>query len=154
MVSTPLELMRQPELTLPVQPAPVAPAQTLGILRDFSGILTHSLNLEAMLRQFLMLLREIVSINRAAIFLRVPATPFEEGSSGRETRRLRAAASIGISAGLLEHFELSLDSGIGGHLFRLGRIMRRSGEEARTDPETRKEFELLGGQVAVPILDR
>src|SRR5215475_10220993 len=154
MVSTPLELMRQPELTLPVQPAPVGTAPTLGILRDFSGILTHSLNLEAMLKQFLMLLREIVSINRAAIFLRVPSTPFEEATSPRESRRLRAAASVGLSAGLLEHFELSLDGGIGGHLFRLGRILRRNSEETRTDSETRKEFELLGGQVAVPILDR
>ena len=151
---TPMEIMRTPDTTFAVQPAPVGPAHTLGVLRDFSGILTHSLNLEAMLKQFLMLLREIVSINRAAIFLRVPSSPFEEATSGRETRRLRAAASVGLSAGLLEHFELSLDAGIGGHLFRLGRILRRNSDEARTDPETRKEFELLGGQVAVPILDR
>jgi signal transduction histidine kinase len=153
-LAAPVEIMRPSELSFPLQPHAIGPAHTLGILRDFSGILTHSLNLEAMLKQFLMLLREIVSINRAAIFLRVPASPFEEGASGRETRRLRAAGSVGLSAGLLEHFELSLDGGIGGHLFRLGRILRRNSEEARTDPETRKEFELLGGQVAVPILDR
>ena len=36
----------------------------------------------------------------------------------------------------------------------LGRILRRYGEEARNDVETQKEFELLGAQVAVPILDR
>ncbi|HEY5910454.1 MAG TPA: ATP-binding protein, partial [Verrucomicrobiae bacterium] len=36
----------------------------------------------------------------------------------------------------------------------LGRILRRSGEEARRDVGTQKEFELLGAQVAVPILDR
>jgi signal transduction histidine kinase len=54
----------------------------------------------------------------------------------------------------LQHFELSFDSGIGGHLFRLGRILRRSSEEGRNDVETQKEFELLGAQVAVPILDR
>src|SRR5882724_4487852 len=150
----PMEIMRTPDTTFSVQPAPVGPAHTLGVLRDFSGILTHSLNLEPMLKQFLMLLREIVSINRAAIFLRVPSTPFEEATSPRESRRLRAAGSVGPSAGLLEHFELSLDGGIGGHLFRLGRILRRNSDEARTDPETRKEFELLGGQVAIPILDR
>src|SRR6266850_327366 len=153
MLPAPVEIMRPSEVGFPV-PALPGPAHTLGILRDFSGILTHSLNLEAMLKQFLMLLREIVSINRAAIFLRVPATPFEEATSARETRRLRAAASVGLSAGLLEHFELFLDAGIGGHLFRLGRILRRNSEEVRTDPETRKEFELLGGQVAVPVLDR
>jgi len=154
LLASPMEMMRPSDTTFAVQPAPVGPGHTLGVLRDFSGILTHSLNLEAMLKQFLMLLREIVSINRAAIFLRVPSTPFEEATAARENRRLRAAASVGLSAGLLEHFELSLDAGIGGHLFRLGRILRRNSEEARTDPETRKEFELLGGQVAVPILDR
>ena len=47
-----------------------------------------------------------------------------------------------------------MTAGIGGHLFRLGRILRRYSEEARNDIETQKEFELLGAQVAVPILDR
>ena len=56
--------------------------------------------------------------------------------------------------GLLQHFELSFEAGIGGHVFRLGRILRRSGEEVRHDPLAQKEFELLGAHVAVPILDR
>jgi signal transduction histidine kinase len=131
-----------------------AAAQTLGVLRGFSGILTHSLNAEGMLRQFLLLLREILSINRAAIFLRQPFTSFGNAPAVAENRRLRAASAIGLSPGLLQHFELSFEAGIGGHLFRLGRILRRSGEEARTDIETQKEFELLGAQVAVPVLDR
>ena len=133
--------------------APAA-AQTLGVLRDFSGILTHSLNAEGMLKQFLLLLREILSINRAAIFLRQPFAGFGNAPAVAESRRLRAACAIGLSSGLLQHFELSFEAGIGGHLFRLGRILRRSGEEARNDVETQKEFELLGAQVAVPILDR
>ncbi len=37
---------------------------------------------------------------------------------------------------------------------RLGRILRRNSQEARADLPTQKEFELLGVQVAVPILDR
>jgi signal transduction histidine kinase len=131
-----------------------AAAQMLGVLRDFSGILTHSLNAEGMLRQFLLLLREILSINRAAIFLRQPSAPFGNAPALAESRRLRAACAIGLSPGLLQHFELSFEAGIGGHLFRLGRILRRSGEEARADVEAQKEFELLGAQVAVPILDR
>jgi nitrogen fixation/metabolism regulation signal transduction histidine kinase len=69
-------------------------------------------------------------------------------------RGLRAAAAIGLSSGLLENFELSLDAGIGGQLARLGRILRRDSDEARADVESQKEFELLGAQVAVPILDR
>lgn len=131
-----------------------AATQTLGVLRDFSAILTHSLNAEGMLKQFLLLLREILSINRAAIFLRQPLAGFANAPVVAESRRLRAACAIGLSPGLLRHFELSFEAGIGGHLFRLGRILRRSGEVARTDVETQKEFELLGAQVAVPILDR
>jgi signal transduction histidine kinase/DNA-binding NarL/FixJ family response regulator len=127
-------------------------SQPLVVLRDFSGILTHSLNAEGMLKQFLLLLREILGINRAAVFLRQPFTAF--GAGAQESRGLRAASAIGLSTGLLQHFELSLEGGIGGHLFRLGRILRRNSEEVRADLEAQKEFELLGGQVAVPILDR
>jgi signal transduction histidine kinase/CheY-like chemotaxis protein len=129
-------------------------AQTLNVLRDFSSILTHSLNAEAMLKQFLLFLREILSVNRAAIFLNRPCSPMIEGFSPDDSRRLRSAAAIGLSPGLLEHFELSLDSGIGGQLSRLGRILRRDSDEVRADAEAQKEFELLGAQVVVPIPDR
>lgn len=134
--------------------APSAFAQPLSLLRSFSSLLTHSLNSDAMLRQFLLQLREIVSVNRAAIFLRPNYAGDHSPVTPEDSRRLRAAAAIGISPGLLEHFELSLDSGVGGQLFRLGRILRRGGDEIRTDQEAQKEFELLGGQVAVPIFDR
>jgi signal transduction histidine kinase len=48
------------------------------MLRDFSSILTYSLNAEAMLKQFLSFLREILSVNRAAIFLNRPCGPLTE----------------------------------------------------------------------------
>jgi signal transduction histidine kinase/DNA-binding response OmpR family regulator len=129
-------------------------AQTLDVLRDFSSILTHSLDAEAMLKQFLQFLREILSVSRAAIFLNRPCSPLTEVMSLEDTRRLRTAAAIGISSGLLEHFELSLDSGIGAQISKLGRILRRDSDEARMDGEVQKEFELLGAQVAVPIPNR
>jgi signal transduction histidine kinase/CheY-like chemotaxis protein len=128
--------------------------QSLDMLRDFSSILTYSLNAEAMLKQFLSFLREILSVNRAAIFLNRPCGPLTETISLEDSRRLRSAATIGLSTGLLAHFELSLDSGIGGQIVRLGRILRRDSDEARADAETQKEFELLGAQVAVPVADR
>lgn len=143
-----VEQPRFPDLS----PAAAATSAT-NILRHFSGILTHSLDADGMLKQFLLLLREILSINRAAIFLRQPFGAFGAGDES-EGRRLRAACAIGLAPGLLQHFELSFEAGIGGHLFRLGRILRHSGEEARNDAATQKEFELLGAQVAVPILDR
>ena len=130
-------------------------SQTLGVLRDFSSILTHSLNAEAMLKQFLLFLREIFSVNRAAIFLNRPIAAARRSDVRRTTAAgLRATAAIGISSDLLENFELSLDAGIGGQLVRLGRILRRDSDEARVDAEAQKEFELLGAQVAVPVLDR
>lgn len=145
----PTEMARPAEGPALLPGAPPA----LSLLRDFSSILTHSLNAEGMLRQFLLLLREIFSVNRSAIFLRQPFSSFGE-SPTPESQRLRAACAIGLSHSLLQHFELSFDAGIGGHLFRLGRILRRHSEEVRNDLETQKEFELLGAQVAVPILDR
>jgi nitrogen-specific signal transduction histidine kinase/CheY-like chemotaxis protein len=126
-------------------------AQTLDVLRDFSSILTHSLDAGAMLKQFLQFLREILSVNRAAIFLNRPCTPPTETPSPADSRRLRAVSAIGLSPGLMENFELSLDSGLGAQLSKLGRILRRDSEEACADGEVQKEFELLGTQVAVPI---
>jgi signal transduction histidine kinase/DNA-binding NarL/FixJ family response regulator len=128
--------------------------QTLSPLRGFSAILTHSLDAEAMLKQFLLLLRELIGINRAAVFLRQPSEWVGEQLALDDNRRLRAACALGLSTGLLEHFELSFETGIGGQVTRLGRILRRNSEEARLDVEAQKEFELLGAQVAVPILDR
>ena len=137
-----------------VAPTIVGAAQPLSVLRDFSSILTHSLNAEAMLQRFLLLMRDLLSINRAAIFLRQPASAFGGVALREESQRLQAASSVGLSTGLLQHFELSLEAGIGGKLFHLGRILRRYGDEARNDAEVQKEFELLGGQVAIPILDQ
>jgi signal transduction histidine kinase/CheY-like chemotaxis protein len=143
---------RTPSFRTP-EPSPnrvISASQTLDVLSDFSSILTHSLDAEAMLKQFLLFLREILSVNRAAIFLNRPS-PLTETPLPEDSRRLRAVAAIGLSPGLLEHLGLSLDSGIGGQLSRLGRILRRDSDEARADVETQKEFELLGAQVAVPI---
>ena len=151
---TPMSGPRPVGLAAPT-PAPSAEgAGAMRILRDFSGILTHSLNTEGMLRQFLLLLRDLMGINRAAIFLRQASGGFGLSAGAGESRRLRAACGVGLSPGLLEHLELSLDTGIGGHVARLVRILRQSSEEVRADREAQREFELLGAQVAVPILDR
>ena len=150
---TRLPMARLPEESRPVKAAHSA-AEALSVLRDFSAILTHSLCAEALLKQFLLLLREILGVNRAVVFLRQPASIFGGAPGFPEARRMRSACAIGLSAGLLEHFELSFESGIGGHLFREGRIVRREGSEALSDVEMQKEFELLGAQVAIPILDR
>ncbi|MBI5383935.1 MAG: response regulator [Verrucomicrobia bacterium] len=150
----------QPPVSRPVVANPPAPgnhrnaAELLGILRDFSIILTHSLQADALLKEFLLLLREILGVNRAAVFLRQPSGLLSDPSTTDAARRLRAACAIGVPPGLLGQFDLSLEAGIGGFLFRSGRILRREAPEAERDMEMQKEFELLGAQVAVPILDR
>jgi signal transduction histidine kinase len=126
----------------------------LSTLRDLSGILSHSLCAEALLRQFLLLLREILGVNRSAIFLRQPALQFADRTAHDANLLLHSACAVGLPAGLLEHFKLTLESGIGAYLARHGRILRRDSRETQSDPAIQKEFEILGVQVAIPVHDR
>lgn len=128
--------------------------RALQALRRFSGILAHSLDSSALLKEFLLLLREIIGVNRAIIFLRKPGAVLSSGSLAPEDRSLRSACAIGLDHGILEHIPLSLSAGIGGHLHRQGRILRHSHPDAQASREIMREFQLLGAQVAIPILDR
>jgi signal transduction histidine kinase/DNA-binding NarL/FixJ family response regulator len=126
----------------------------LELLRNYSSILCHSLCAEALLKEFLLLLREILGINRAAIFLRqAPRSPEHPGRAAHSSR-LNLGCAIGLSSVVLEHLELSLDAGLGQHLFRTGRLLRRDSDEVDRDPVMRREFDLLGAKVAIPVLDR
>ncbi len=121
--------------------------------RAYTGLLSNSLSTESLLKQFLLLLREITGVNRAAIFLRRPAMT-GAGRTVAEGRFLRSASAIGLSTGVLDNLELSLETGIGGHLFHHGHILWRDSSEAQGDSEIEREFSLLGAQVVVPIMDR
>ncbi len=129
-------------------------ARALQALRRFSGVLAHSLDTAAMLKQFLLLLREIIGVNRAIIFLRKPAAILTENPLAPDDRWLRSACAIGLDQSVLQHFALSLGAGIGGHLHRQGRILRTTHPDALGSREIAREFQLLGAQVAIPILDR
>jgi signal transduction histidine kinase len=149
----------------PVPPAPAPAAEpvamrynegmrSLEALRRFSGVLAHSLDANALLKQFLLLLREVIGVNRAIIFLRKPASRPTEGAVSSDDRWLRSACAIGLDPAVLQHFGLSLNAGIGGYLHRHGRVLRGSSPEAASNREITKEFQLLGVQIAIPILDR
>jgi signal transduction histidine kinase/DNA-binding NarL/FixJ family response regulator len=129
--------------TLPAGESNHASPKLLELFREHSQILSHSLSSDALLKEFLLRVRVITRVNRAAIFLRNP-----------ETRTLRSACAVGLAHGFLEQFELSLKSGIGGFLQRYGRILRRDTGDSHSDPQIQREFELLSAQIAVPILDR
>jgi signal transduction histidine kinase len=95
-----------------------------------------------------------MGVNRAIVFLRKPAALMTDSPLSAEDRWLRSACAIGLDQGVLEHFALSLGAGIGGYLHRHGRILRASSPEAQGSREITKEFQILGTQIAVPILDR
>lgn len=127
---------------------------TLAAMRDFSGILTHSLDAGALLRQFLIQLREVIGVNRAAIFLRPPGAVLKGRHAGDEGRSLRAACSVGLPAQALEQVTLSFDAGIGAFLHRHGRILRHDDPEVFEDAQLQQEFDQLGVQIAIPMPDR
>ncbi|MCL4179806.1 MAG: hybrid sensor histidine kinase/response regulator [Verrucomicrobia bacterium] len=133
---------------------PFQALETLSALRDFSAILGDSLCAEALLRQFLLRLREVLGVNRSVVFLRPPRHGLGNQAAAEEFRLLRSVCAVGIPASLLEHFELSVDAGIGGYVHRHGRILRRDHPEAARDPAIMREFDLLGVQVAIPMFDR
>ncbi len=130
-----------------------ATVRALEVFRRFSRVLTHSLNSDALLKDFLQLVREIVGLNRAAIFLRPYSHTPENRQNTGESLRLSPACAIGFTQTRLENFTLSLETGIGAHLFHYGRILKRVGPDALTDLQIAREFERLGTQVAIPIHD-
>lgn len=131
---------------------PVAGPTNLEILRDFSRLFSHSLNVRTLLQEFVLKLREVISVNRIAIFLQPPQNPFLPGPVAA-SRRLSCACSAGIAADLYRFFELSLDGGIGAAIASDGRIIQADATPGLST-EARREFEILGGQIAIPILDR
>ena len=146
------------QTTAAIEPSVLRPyvdqVRSLEALRRFTSVLTHSLDSTALLRQFLLLLREIIGVNRAIIFLRKPAGLLSDSPLSQDDRWLRSACAIGHDQSVLQHFALSLGAGIGGHLHRQGRILRASSPDAQASREITKEFQLVGAEVAIPILDR
>jgi len=124
----------------------------LETLRDFSRLFSHSLNVRNLLQGFVLKLREVISVNRIAFFLHPPQNPFLPGPVAA-SRRLACACSAGIATDLYRFFELSLDGGIGAAIATHGRILRVD-DGPSLPADARREFEILGGHIAIPILDR
>ncbi|MCE9611591.1 MAG: response regulator [Chthoniobacter sp.] len=153
-VAAPLALPTVNTIEPPVLRPYVDQVRTLEGFRRFAGLLTHSLESAALLKNFLLLLREIIGVNRAIIFLRKPAGVLDGAPLTPDDRWLLPACAIGHDQGFLRHVGLSLGAGIGGHLHRQGRIIRAGSYEAKANREIAKEFQLMGAEVAIPILDR
>jgi signal transduction histidine kinase len=150
-------------LPLHSPPAPAAPAEwrqrtpTLGILRDLSRVLGCSIDDRQFPQTFLAKLREILGVNRAALFVESPPLqPFR--ASATPSTRLSCIASVGIPKAIIDCFELSRAHGIGEHVARTGQIVRHPFEAPPThrqdDPRMIREMDILGGRIAVPVHDR
>lgn len=134
-------------------------SSALEVLRDFSRVLGYSLDYKLFTQHFVLKLREILSVNRIAIFLESPpaGTP-SQAPDPRCKDRLASVAAVGVSHDLIECIELSRRSGIGLQITRNAQILRIDSDSSAAcladDPKIRREFEILGCQVALPINDR
>jgi nitrogen-specific signal transduction histidine kinase len=130
-------------------------AGRLGAYREIARLLREGDDPARLLEESLFRLRTILGINRAVIFLRSRGGP----RASRELfapgeRKMTPGASVGVESGVLEHFALSLDVGIGEVVRRTGRILRASSPEVYANERAVREFSVLGATVALPVVDR
>lgn len=151
---------------LPV-PAPAVPSESpatqagvlapaMEVLRDFSQVLGYSLDSRQLAQHFLLKLREFIGVSRLTVFLESGATDALTGQAMGEEATLPCAAAIGLPADLAACFALSRASGIGGLLTAQPQILRAPAATMppMADPQVAREFEVLGGIVAIPVNDR
>ncbi|MDD3179724.1 MAG: ATP-binding protein [Opitutaceae bacterium] len=128
-------------------------SSALEVLRDFSQVLGYSLDYRQLTHHFVLKLREVIGVTRIAIFLEPGAVDALPTAAPPDTSRLPCAAAIGLPADLAGCFMLSRTSGIGRQLTLNPQILRAAAT-GFLDPGIAREFEVLGGQVAIPVHDR
>ncbi len=141
--------------------APLASASELlryrDALRNIGQVLGKNLDEKALLEEFLHFLRELLGVGKLALFTRPYHNDLFTDRLTLEQRHLAIATSHGIAPNLVEHLRLSLDFGIGSHLEREAKILRRATHADALapdhDPQVAREFELLGADVTVPMFD-
>lgn len=133
---------------------PAFQAPTLELLRGFSRVLGDSLDTRSLARHFVDKLREVVGASRIALFLDCVDhdSPLPGGKPAAP--RLECVASAGLPSDLVECFSLSRQSGMGLRLSSRPEILRAERDSAASDPHIAREFEVLGGNVAIPVGDR
>jgi nitrogen-specific signal transduction histidine kinase/DNA-binding response OmpR family regulator len=134
-------------------------SSALTVMRDFSQVFSYSLDYKQFTRHFVLKLREIIGTARIAIFLEPPPSAGSLGPSmARHETRLVCAGAVGLPTELIDCFELSRESGLGGCILQTGQILRLGAGSAApfltSDPRLRREFEILGCEIALPVNDR
>ncbi|MGB0257410.1 MAG: ATP-binding protein [Coraliomargarita sp.] len=131
-------------------------ASALQILRDFSQVLSFSLDYKAFSQHFILKLRDHISFSRIGIFLECTAK--QSLVRKPHNSNLECIASLGLPSDLIDCFHLSGNAGITRSLRDYPRIINIAPGTANPleamDPSIRKEFDILGCHLAVPITDR
>lgn len=153
--------------TEPIAPQATEPAQQLDystgnpgqksalhILRDFSKILSFSLDYKAFTHHFILKLRDHISFSRIGIFLENDGR--KSFASKNRSTTFACIASFGLPADLVDCYQLSRDTGIASALTEQPRILhsRNHTSLGEIDSTARKEFNILGCHLAIPISDR
>ena len=131
-------------------------SSALEVLRDFTQVLGYSLDYRQLTQHFILKLREVVGLSRIAIFLEPGKSSSLPAITAPETHLLPCAAAVGLTADLTDCFSLSRKSGLGRQLTLHPQILRApvGTTPSFLDPKILREFEILGGLVAIPINDR
>ncbi|MBI5394436.1 MAG: GAF domain-containing protein [Verrucomicrobia bacterium] len=148
----------------PARPAGAAPVgsafdlyQYRDALKSVTRVLGQHLDDRTLLVEFFQLVRELLGVAKLVIFMRPVQTDLFQGHSGPVGQRLSAMVNTGISPEVAEHFRLTVDGGIGGLLSREPKILHRAKISDTLgldyDQQAAREFDLLGTEIAVPILD-
>ena len=130
-------------------------------LKSISRIVGQQHEEKELLAEYMRLVSELLGVARLAIFLRRFETDYfhqEPTPSGNE---LIVAASKAMPPEAVEHLRLTLTSGIGAYAETEAKILRRGQRMAVTaaasllefEEQIAREFEWLGTEVVVPILD-
>lgn len=129
------------------------PPRWLESLQKVAALLPHAYSVPTLLQQVLPSIRQSLGVHRVVVFLRHPAA-LEVGPGAQpESRRLHSAAALGISPRVLDHFELSLDSGIGALLGGQVGILQRSSPLVLGNASAEQEMDVLGVESVIGLMD-
>lgn len=155
-------LGRQRHATVPPPPAApvVSTAETLryrDALKNIAHVLGRHLDENALVVEFLRVVRELLGVGKLAIFTRRFQGDLFANQPVFEGQQLAIVGSSGIAPSVVEHLRLTLDAGIAGYVGREAKILRRMQSQDPSvldhDPQIVREFELLGTEVAVPMFE-
>jgi signal transduction histidine kinase len=131
-------------------------------LKNISRIVGQPHGEKELLVEYLRLVSELLGVARLAVLLRPFETDLFHQQPMPNGNILTVAASEGMPSEVVEHLQLTLTGGIGAYAAVEAKILRRGQRVAGLAPlgagleaegQVAREFEWLGTEVVVPILD-